>query len=452
MSKWLAFSIVLAGCGSVHTPQGGGDNPDGGMPPGDSGGQQVSCTATICASDMLSVCVGGFVDHTEACALGCFTDQTRCTGVSPSNGLAAALDQAAQQPAVTLPGGSTIDSDTGSVMAAGTPVAVTNTTVTQAGGPTLRVFLARSWTLNGVRIRGSLPVAFVSPEAIEIQGLIDASADAEVGGPGAAACGATGGGGSAQGFFERPRVGTTPGLPAFLWASNGFGGGGFGTAGGAGGTRNAGLVVGTPGPANGNPDLVPLRGGCEGGGVDAAHRGAGGGALQFVSGRSVHVVASGAIIGVVHVGGGRGVAGALGRGEQDTSPVWGPGGGGSGGGLLIEAPGVTIDDGAALLAGGGGGGGYGLCNPAPDGADAAASSAGAPGGTCPVGTSPLATGGDGATTGGGAAGQDNTFNGSAASGAGGLGRIRINTANGEYSTAAGSVLRGSASAGLVGRR
>jgi hypothetical protein len=450
MLKWLALSSALMGCGSVSN--GGNNNPDGGSPPGDTG-MPMACVQTACAADKLTVCLAGVIDHTESCALGCFTDATRCNGVAPSNGLAAVLDQAAQQPATTLPGGSTIDSDSGIVMAAGTPVVVTNTTVTQPGGPTVRVLIARSWTLNGVRIRGSLPVAFVSTEEIKIQGVIDASADAEAGGAGAVACGATGGGGSAQGFFERPRVGTTPGLPAFLWASNGFGGGGFGAAGGAGGTRNAGLLVGTPGVVNGNDELVPLRGGCEGGGQDAAHRGGGGGAVQFVSGQSVHVTANGAIVGVVHVGGGRGVAGALGRtSTDDTTPVWGPAGGGSGGGILIEAPSVTFDENVALLAGGGGGGGYGLCNPMPDGADAAPTTAGAPGGTCPVGTSPLATGGDGATTGGGAAGQDNTFNGAAAGGGGGVGRIRINTADGQYAAKATTVLRGAATTGLVGRR
>src|ERR1043166_1910102 len=138
MSKWLAFSIVRVGGGSVHNSP-PGDNPDGGAP-GDTG-SQMTCTATTCASDMLTVCDSGVVDHTEPCALGCFSDSTRCNNVSPSNGLAATFDQAAQQPAVSLPGAATSDSDPGGVMSAGTPVAVTSTTVAQSGGPTLRVLL-----------------------------------------------------------------------------------------------------------------------------------------------------------------------------------------------------------------------------------------------------------------------------------------------------------------------
>ena len=451
MSKWLAFSIVLAACGSVHnTP--GGDNPDGGAPPGDTG-SQMTCTATTCASDMLTVCAAGVVDHTESCALGCFSDQSRCNNVTPSNGLAAAFDQAAQQPAVTLPAGSVINSDTGGVMSAGTPIAVTSTTVTQSGGPTVRVLLAKSWTINGVRISGSLPVAFVATDDIKVQGAIDASADGATGGPGAQVCGAAaGGGGPAQGFFQRPPAGNSGGYPAFIWSSNGLGGGGFGTAGGAGGVVNNGLQIGTPGAVNGTAELVPLRGGCEGGADIAAHQGSGGGAVQLVSGKSVHLVAGVAANGTIHVGGGGGVAGALGRNAStDTNPVWGPGGGGSGGGILIEAPSVTLDAGAALLAGGGGAGGWGACTPGPDGGDAPPIATAAAGGVCPVGVTPASIGGGGAVTAAGTTGGNNN-NGSAGSGGGGIGRIRINTATGQYTANADAVLLGVVTAGMVGRR
>jgi hypothetical protein len=135
----------------------------------------------------------------------------------------------------------------------------------------------------------------------------------------------------------------------------------------------------------------------------------------------------------------------------DTSPIWGPAGGGSGGGILIEAPSVVLEDGAALLAGGGGAGGYGACPPGPDGADAPASMAIASGGSCPAGTNPTATGGDGATTGAGATGQNST-SGSAGGGGGGLGRIRINTADGQYTAGANTLVRGVATSGVIGRR
>jgi hypothetical protein len=360
------------------------------------------------------------------------------------------LDQSAQEKAVTLPAGSIIDSDTGMISAAGTPILVANTVIAQPGGPMLRVLLAQVWTINGVKIRGSLPVAFVASDRIDVQGVIDASADGDTGGPGAQACGSgSGGGGKAQAFFEQRPPDSSPGYPAFLFASNGGGGGGFGTAGGSGGFRLASLQVGTAGQPNGNAELVPLRGGCEGGGDIPQHRGAGGGAVQLVSGKAVHLAAG---AGVIHAGGGRSIAGALGRiSDTDTTPVWGPGGGGSGGGILLEAPSFLLDDGTALLAGGGGAGGYGACNPAPDGLDAAASAAPATGGICPAGTSPSSSGGDGATIGTGASGQ-NAAGGSAGGGAGGLGRIRINTTDGHYSVGMNCLIRGVVTTGVLGRR
>jgi hypothetical protein len=154
----------------------------------------------------------------------------------------------------------------------------------------------------------------------------------------------------------------------------------------------------------------------------------------------------------VHVGGGGGIAGVLGRTDDtDPTPVWGPGGGGSGGGILIEAPSIILDEGTALLAGGGGGGGYGACSPGPDGLDAIPNSGTAPGGSCPTGIMPAAVGGSGATTGAGAAGQDRTI-GAAGGGGGGLGRIRINTRDGQYAAGTTSLIHGVSTSGTAGRR
>jgi hypothetical protein len=408
---------------------------------------------------MLAVCsASGTVEHTEQCALDCFSDGSRCNQVAPSNGLGPALIQAGQQAAITLPPAAVIDSDTGTVTLAGNPIVVPTVTVAQPGGLTLRVLLAQSWILNGIQIRGTLPVAFVASDEITVQGVIDASADGHAGGPGARVCGSgSGGGGPAVGFFEFPPSANSGGYPRFLWASNGVGGGGFGTTGGAGGVRNDGLLVGTAGLPNGNPELVPLRGGCEGGesaqqasGVVAA--GAGGGAIQLVGGRAVHLISDSANIGVVHVGGGRGIAGVLGsETSTPTHPVYGPGGAGSGGGILIEAPTVVLDDGTALVAAGGGGGGYGACTPAPDGNDASPDAVTAGGGACSTAATPAAAGGDGATNSTGATGANATF-GAAGSGGGGLGRIRINTADGQYSASATALVRGVTTTGMVGRR
>lgn len=458
MWRVVSLSLTLMACDFPRPadigPVDGSAQPDDGRI--DSGMGPKMCTRTACTGGVLDVCGGsGMVERTEQCALGCFADGSRCNQLVASNGLGPSLDQAEQHGAVTLPAGSVVDTDTGAVTSAGTPLAVASATVAQPGGAMLRVFLAKSWALNDVRIRGALPVAFVSTGEIKVQGVMDGSADADTNGPGARICGSgSGGGGAPVGPHFEPRFAdNSGGYPKFLWASNGFGGGGFGTTGGVGGVATVGFETGTAGQVVGNAELVPLRGGCEGGGTMPQNRGAGGGAIQLVSSQAVHLVAGGASSnGVLHVGGGRGVAGFLGA-DTSPSPVppYGPGGGGSGGGILIEAPSVVLDDGTALLASGGGAGGYGACNPGPDGVDAAPSAATSQGGACPAGTRPSAAGGGGAITGVGATGA-NATGGSAGSGGGGLGRIRINTADGRYSAAAGSLLRGVTTAGTVGRR
>jgi hypothetical protein len=64
---------------------------------------------------------------------------------------------------------------------------------------------------------------------------------------------------------------------------------------------------------------------------------------------------------------------------------------------------------------------------------------------------PAAAGGDGATGGTGAVGLAETFGGSSGSGGGGLGRIRVNTASGQFMAGA-AVLRGITTSGTVGVR
>lgn len=454
LDTWLpSLSIALASCGFPKPPDVAPDDA--------TAGSGHACTQTTCIDSMLEACVSGMVQSTEPCPLGCFSDQSRCNDLAPSNGLGPVLDQAGQEAPTTLPDGAVVDSDSGIVMSAlGTPIQVTSIAVVQPGGATLRALLARSWIIHNVRIRGTAPVAFIARDEIEIQGVVDASADGDTGGPGALTCEASAGGGGVAGpgfFFGRPS-GSSVGYPAVLWITNGFGGGGFGTAGAAGGLTDAAFGVGVGGSVNGNVDLVPLRGGCQGGGglgegaLDPPlHRGAGGGAIQLVAIRSIHLGAGG----VVHVGGGRGAAGALGHtSDRDTSPIWGPAGGGSGGGILIESASVVIDDGAGLVADGGGGGGYGACTPAPDGVDAPPSASTPEGGACPPGTNPVATGGAGATTAAGMPGGDTaaTDRGSAGSGGGGLGRIRINTVDGLYTVSVNSLVRGVTTTGTVRRR
>ena len=453
----FAAAVSLVSCGSVPAKP-GADASVGDTSTEDAAidAPPKACTTTTCTNDVLEVCgSNGMVESTEPCALGCFTDATRCNAVDPSNGLASHLDQAAQQGDVTLPDGSTINTDNGTVMSPNGPVAVATATVAQSAGPMLRVLIAKSFTLGDVRVTGALPLAMVASEEITINGVVDASADGSSGGPGAQSCGAMGAGGApGNGHYERPRAGNSGGYPTYIWCINGAGGGGFGTAGGNGGTQDQGMTaVGSGGIANGQAALVPLRGGCPGYAATASYVGAGGGALQLVSNKAVKLVDTGASKGILHVGGGGARAGTLGKpATDDPTPMYGPAGGGSGGGILIEAPVLVLEDGTALLAAGGGGGGYGACANAPNGMNAPASATTPTGGACPAGTSPATSGGNGAISATGGVGTDTTVGGSGGGGGGGLGRIRVNTADGQYTSGTGAVVTGAATTGTVGTR
>jgi len=414
----------------------------------------VACTQTTCTNNVLEVCgSNGVVTSTEQCPLGCYTDNMRCNGILPSNGLTANVDQAATQGDVALPDGTTINTDTGTVNGPTGAIAVASATVSQNGGPTLRVLIGKTWTIGDVRVSGSMPLAIVSAGDITINGVLDLSADASSGGPGAQACGGGAAGGApASGFFSNVPAGNSGGYPQYLWNIGGGGGGGFGTGGGNGGNAGTGSTGGAGGGPNGTAPLVPLRGGCSGYAATGSYLGAGGGAVQLVSNKTIHLVDGGTKKGMIHVGGGAAHAGDLGKASlNDTTAVYGPGGGGSGGGILIEAGKVILDANTALLAAGAGAGGYGACTNPPNGMDSPASAATATGGACPAGTTPTASGGDGATTANGGGGANSTT-GSAGGGGGGLGRIRINTADAQYSSQSTSLVRGAVTTGMAPTR
>lgn len=396
-----------------------------------------------CSGDELTTCnADGKGETVQSCALGCGSD--RCLTFDPSNGLSTALLASATEPDRTLPDGAVIDTTSG--MVTGVAGTIPSVTVAQTGGADIRVFTARSWTISNVRVVGSLPVAFVADDEIRVTGTLDASADGPTSGPGASAC-SDGGNGTAPGagLFASAPGGNSGGYPPYLFTINGAGGGGFGTAGGDGGVVNSAVAAGAGGPPNGPASLSPLRGGCGGYGEIESQKGAGGGAIQLVANRRVHLSNGGGI----HVGGGGGKAGSLGVASlPPQTAVYGPGGGGSGGGILIEAPSVELDDGALVLAAGGGGGGYGACANSPNGQDAQASAATPSGGRCPVGTTPASGGGAGSVSGSGGKGDDTT-KGSAGGGGGGLGRIRVNSADGEYMAGANVVLRGALTTGTL---
>lgn len=426
-----------------------------GCDPG-SGCVSVTCTAgdaLRCDGDQLVTCnAAGTGAVAETCALGCNADMLRCNNVDPSNGLATYLDQAAQQGDVTLPDGTTISTDNGTVTGPDGAIAVANTIIAQPGGPMLRVLMAKSFSVGNVRVTGTAALSIVAANDVIINGVLDLSADGVTGGPGASSCSMTGAGGRpASGLYARVPASNSGGYPAFLWSVGGGGGGGFGSPGGAGGNYST-RTGGGAGAVNGLATLVPLRGGCPAGDdQNGPHSGAGGGAVQIVANKSVHLVDAGAAKGQIHVGGGGGHVGDLGN-ATGSGTSYGPGGGGAGGGILIEASAVVLDSGSGLLAAGGAGAGWGACAPGANGSDAPPNASTPIGGACPSGTTPASSGGDGATSAEGGTGQTAAEYGSGGGGGGGLGRVRINTADAQYSSQTSSTVRGVVTTGIVQTR
>jgi hypothetical protein len=201
--------------------------------------------------------------------------------------------------------------------------------------------------------------------------------------------------------------------------NGGAGGAGFGSAGGAGAKSLGGTAAGAGGAVNGEPLLVPLRGGCSGGagGGNTRPNAMGGGALQISVGGVLTVAAA------VNAPGNPGFGGF-----GAAVVVNGGNGGASGGAILLEATSLIMTSAAAVTANGGSGGessdvagNSGLTGvegtmttlPAPGGATASRIGVGA-GGT--GGAATATDGGVGAANSGG--------------GGGGVGRIRINTSVG----------------------
>lgn len=450
-------ALVLVACKFPPLPELPEDASVDAVPPDGGSEDATSCTQTTCASGVLEVCgASGTVEHVEPCRLGCFSND-RCRRVDPSNGLGAQLDGTSGLAAVTIPSGATVEADTGVVRSGGQVVAVATETVPQGGGPTLRVFMARSFVLGDIQIRGTMPVAIVAMEDIEVRGIIDVSADDVVAGPGALTCAGAGRGGDQPGGAWLQRRSGHVGSGQYIWTTPGAGGGGFGSTGGVGGQTS--LAAGVAGGVNGNALLVPLRGGCPGGGVnsgfvDVGHAGRGGGAIQLVSGTGEIVLMATPGLAGVHAGGGGG-RGCTNDGSASNPPSGagcGTGGGGSGGGILVEAADVRFEVGAALLASGGGGGGMGGCGTVRNGQDAPPSGGTAAGGSCSMeawGLPPA--GGAGASTSAAQVGVSTEY-AAAGGGGGGLGRIRVNTRDGTYAGGANLLARGSLTTGAVGTR
>lgn len=201
-----------------------------------------------------------------------------------------------------------------------------------------------------------------------------------------------------------------------LGGNGGAGGAGFGSIGGAGAKSGGGSAGGAGGTTNGDPLLVPLRGGCSGGTGGGNNRmiAVGGGALQISVG------------GTLTVSGQISAPGTGGLGAPGTALVVNGGNGaGSGGAILLEATIITLTDTASLTANGGSGGESSdlSANPGQSGVAGTTTKTPALGGKSRLGDG---QGGNGSAGGTGAnAGAD--FSGG---GGGGVGRIRLNTTGG----------------------
>lgn len=258
------------------------------------------------------------------------------------------------------------------------------------------MFVVKALTIGDATVSGSRGLAVVSDDDIVVGGHVRIVAGSATEGT----CVGGSGGQDDPGTFQ---------------ANGGGGGGGFGGSGGDGGNGVAGDADASGGPGGssiGNVTLVPLRGGCAGGGLVDELGASGGGAIQLVS-RTLIRVEDGS--GEAHLNAG---------GEGGD----GIGGGGSGGGILLEAPRVIVSSGTSVVANGGGGGSV-------SGADAQAgtlTTAPASGG-CPTGCGPktgFGRGGNGGARGASAA-DGQTISSSltlviAGSGGGGVGRVRVN--------------------------
>ena len=411
--RWLAAVVAYCACGDVK------DNPridastDSAVADAEIDSPPPECTlgtTSLCSGNDLVTCDGqGTITATTSCPLGCSaTSAPHCKIVQPSNNLGAALAQAFSESDLELVGDATINTDAGTITDT-TGVRVVSTETLSVGLP-VQVFLmkVKAFTAGSITVTGARALAIVASGPVTLNRPINLSASQDISGPGAASCqGGTGAGNNAEG---------TPG----------GGGGGFGTIGGTGGTGGSPLLNGGIGGAvAGNPELVPLRGGCAGGhsggnGPSAAggpDPGGAGGAIQIVSNVSITFAAAGEIV----------VNGGAGKANSNTvfclidTPCGFGEGGGSGGAILLEAPLVTVPSGAGLYANGGGG----SCGITGAGQAGQRSTTPAAGQTC---SGQNGNGGNGstgtiaATSGGNKSGLDSIGGG----GGGGAGRIRIN--------------------------
>lgn len=239
----------------------------------------------------------------------------------------------------------------GSPVPAGCQFQNENVTSSFGQGFLIGVLAVSNFTLeNGatLQVTGNSPLAIVAGNNIQIDGVLDGSADHDRAGPG--------------GFSTGPGVGGSGSIGA-AGADSGGAGGSFGIPGAnatSGTTGSTPAPGGTRGSTYGDPLLTAvLEAGSAGGHGSTigpsipgcGYAGGGGGAIQLSAGGVLQVGTSGRLY--ANGGGGRG-------GCIDNTPVTGSahggGGGGSGGALFLESPMIVLGDSVVLTANGGGGG------------------------------------------------------------------------------------------------
>ena len=375
--------------------------------PPDCSVERCGCSpaATTCNGDQETICnADGKSTTTDTCALGCASTKGRCLSFTPLNGLAPALNAAAAEPDIVIPAGSTIDTDSGLIRNSAN-AKINASTLVVTGSTDIRVFLGGSFDIDDVVITGTKAVAFVSPGAVTIRGMIDASANKNVSGPGASATGCVG-------KTATDTSGTVGG------------GGGHATPGGRGISADFHQQV-TAAAAGG--DVVAgttLVGGCTGGGGTSA--GGGGGAVQLDSLTKIEFTST-PKLGFIDVGGG---------GAQSATTV--ASGGGAGGLVVLEAPEVAI---GGVTTNGGSGSACGI-----DGNDATPNKVVAPGIPGCGFHNQTYSGGGGTvdltpTDGGGLGGRGG--------GGGAVGVMFVNTIDGTYASITGSIISAYVTVGSI---
>jgi hypothetical protein len=93
------------------------------------------------------------VTREHRCEQGCAADGIRCGHIDVSNRVGPDLVDAEGEPAVTIPGGATIATDSGVVLTGdGAPLPIRTRIQLQHASAELRIYLAGAFTVGSVRV------------------------------------------------------------------------------------------------------------------------------------------------------------------------------------------------------------------------------------------------------------------------------------------------------------